>query len=614
MPSKLITLVALALLANVSVAQYMSDDFESYGTGYLCYQDPALVPGAPCALSSVGNSGGWDGWFNNPIEAGVVINAPGAGSNGSDQYLDVSPGLGCQDAVHPFKENALTGAGAASGAPYAASGVYPTSGAWTLRCDFQVPVGGLALGLVYWIVNNDYNSAGTATSWSCQSSMAPDAANPGQYTIQDDMAGAGTLMGGWMEGVWYRMRGEICLDANAITIYIDAAGADGMLGTMDDVSTQHSQRVYAAGGPVEIANLDLFSAGGQLYYDNVACTVASGCQVFPYQYNSSAASMTMDGGVANVFAGIPHAFGYSAGAQFPAGSNHTVALDGGLAVGEIAVVPAAEIDGPSNPFAGIFFANSLNVDITTPGTQYVFGGAAPSLAQPVPALTLALGGAVIGFLGGGASTVSSQLAVINPASADGFSCSQAVAIDLITAVGYLEPSTAAVDICGFEAGSGWAQGAATTSTYGANWATGATAGPNGGFSVRTGGTPSGGTGPTGALEGSQYIYCEMSGQTAAQPFEMEMIAAVSPLASVNVFYGVHMNGANSGTGDLLEEDPASPGTWTIIDSVTGAQGGAWVVRTAALIHGGPSVRLKWSYAGATSWQGDYSIDRMAIGL
>ncbi|MAB90908.1 MAG: hypothetical protein CMJ90_15860 [Planctomycetes bacterium] len=608
MPSKLITLVALALLANVGVAQW-TDDFESHATGYLCYQDPSLVPGAPCALGSVGNSGGWDGWFNNPIEAGIVVNAPGLGSNGSDQYLDISPALGCQDAVHPWKENATTGAGAASGATYT---TYPTTGGWTVACDFQVPVGGTALGATYFILLNDYNAAGTSTAWSAQCPFTADPANPGMFQVNDDLD-PGPAVGGFSEGVWYRIRMDICLNANAASIYIDDAGADGVLGTMDDVATTlTSGRVYAGGGPVEIANLDLFSAGGQLYYDNCSLT-PTGCPVYPYQFDQpGVASMDMDGTPINVFTGIGHAFGYGAGVANPAGSNHSITLDGNFANGDIAVVPAPEIDGPSNPLGAIFSANSLNVNILTPGTSYIFGGAAPSLAGPVPPLSLAIGGSVIGALGGGASTVSSQLAVINPASSDGFSLSRAVAIDLITAVGYIEPSTATVDIEGFEASGGWVLGGPGAALYGANWQSAVTA--TGQFSVHTGGTGSGGTGATAALEGSQYIYTEVSGGASANIFELEMIAGVLPVAAGNVFYGAHLEGVNTGIGELLEEDPANPGTWTVIDTVAGPLGGGWNVRSPALIHGGGSVRLMIRYSGATGWSGDFCVDRMAIGL
>lgn len=615
MPSKFLTLLAVASLASFGAAQSLhGDDFEAAATGYYCYQDPALVPGAPCALGSVGNSNGFDGWFNNPIEAGIVVNAPGTGSNGSDQYLDVSPALGCQDAVVPYKELATTGAGVASGAPLAS---YPQSGGWTLRADFRVPAGGLALGFVYFIVNNDYNNAGTATSWATQCPMEPDAANPGQYGIHDDQrldpaTGARYTVGGLMEGVWYRIRAEICLDANAVQYYIHAAGTDGLLGTGDDNVMFFSQGAWAGGGPVEIANLDLFSAGGQLHYDNIDLSPAN-CAVYPWQFNRpGVASMDIDGTPLNVFTGIGNAFAFGAGAASPGGSNHTVAIDGGGAPGDIGVVPAAAIPGSTNPLAGVFTANSLNVDITLAGTTYIFGGNQPNLTAPVPALNLAVSGAIISGLGGGASVISSQLAVLDATSPDGFACSRAIGVDLITAVGYIEPSTAAVDIEGFEASGGWALGGPGAAVYGANWQTNPTA--TGQFSVNSGGTPSGGTGPGSALEGTQYVYNETSGGANANDFQLEMTAGVLPLAAGSVFYGLHMNGATQGTFELREEDPNNPGTWVVIDTLSGSQGGSWLVRSAALVFGGTSVRLQIRAYGGTSFTADTAVDRLAIGL
>ena len=608
MPSKLLTLVAVALVANFAVAQNWTDGFESYPTGYLCYQDPTLVPGAPCAAGNVGNSGGWDGWFNNPIEAGVIVNAPGLGSNGSDQYMDISPGLGCQDAGQPFKEKPLTGAGAASGAPYT---TYPTSGGWTVASDFQIPVGGLALGNVYWIINNDYNNAGTATSWSGQCSMVPDAANPGSILVNDDLA-AGATSTSLAEGVWHRIRMEVCLDANACEIYIDEAGADGILGTGDDVTQTLSSRVYAGGGPIEIANLDLYSAGGQLFYDNTSLTSRS-CPVYPYQFNRpGVATMDLDGTPYDPFAGIGAAFGYVAGLASPGGSSHTVSIDGNFAPGDIAVVPAPAVASSANPLGAFFTNNALNADITIPGTSYVFGGTAPALTSPVPPLTVVASGGLLGAIAGG-STMSAQLAVLDASSSDGFALSRAVGAELRTAIGYIEPSTAAVDVEGFES---WALGSGAPAgpfgTYGANWQSSATA--TGQWQARTGGTPSGGTGPAGgAIEGSQYIYTEISGGQNASIFEMEMIGAVSPLSAVNVFNAVHLQGANSGTYELREEDPANPGTWVVIDTLTGDQGGAWLSRTTPLMFGGTAVRLQFAYFGASSWQGDCCVDQLSIG-
>lgn len=247
-----LVLVALSCVASALPGQQLnwSDGFETYNPGYLCYQSPAVVPSSPCA--NVGNSGGWDGWFNNPIDAGIVVNAPGMGNGGSDQYLDVSPALACQDAVQPFVVNATTSAGAASGAPYT---TYPASGSWTVTAHLRVPAGGLASGQVYVMVQNAYNNAGTNTSWAIQCSMEQDPANPASFIMQDDMrsdpaTGANYTYSGIPYDTWFGFRAVICLDTDSVNLFLDLPAPMG--------SIQFSEGVFAAtGGPVEIATLNL---------------------------------------------------------------------------------------------------------------------------------------------------------------------------------------------------------------------------------------------------------------------------------------------------------------------------------------------------------------------
>ena len=411
MSSKLLTLVVLGLLANVGAAQTWSDGFESYGTGYLCYQDPALVPGAPCSLTSVGNSGGWDGWFNNPIEAGVVVNSPGTGSNGSDQYLDVSPGLACQDAVYPWKENATTGAGAASGAT---NTTYPTSGGWTLSSHFRIPSGGLALGNVYFIFLNDYNNAGTATSWAGQNSIVPDPANPGSVIVNDDFGygTGGAPVGNLAEDVWHQIRYDICLDSNTANGYIDQAGGDGVLGTADDITTLISSRVYAGGGPVEIACLDLFSAGGMLHYDN--CSLAPNG---PWETNSSASSIDINGGPGSACVGS-HSLG-CVGTSLILNSSATAGAGYDMAVTFANSVPAYLTTGGGQ---------QVNVDINHP-SLFNFNGGTPNFAGLLNILPHP-GAFSFAVPTGAPILASAQQLVVSAAHADGFDLSQACEVDI----------------------------------------------------------------------------------------------------------------------------------------------------------------------------------------
>ena len=421
MSRSLLALIALAALPGLAFGQAWSDDFESYAAGYLCYQDPSLVPGAPCAPGSIGNSGGWDGWFNNPLEAGQVINAPGMGSNGSNQYFDISPGIGSQDAVQPFKPNVLTAAGAASGALYTS---YPTAGGWVISADFQVPAGGSALGTSYFIVNNDYDNAGTATSWSAQFSIAADAAVPGQITVTDDL-GAGASVAGLSEGVWYRITMTICLDANTCDNSLAEAGPDGILGTGDDVVTPISSRTYASGGPTEIACLDLYSAGGSLWYDN--------CSLTPFgdwETNSPESSLDIDGvvgsscqqalssacvgGTMNLNSSATASAPFDIAVTFSAAVPNALATGGGQIVNVNIGDPSLfNFNGPPATFAGL-----LNLQPHPGAFTFAVPTAAPLLA-------------------------SGQQLAIDVAHPDGFQLSQAVEAN-VTSGGGGTPQTLAL--------------------------------------------------------------------------------------------------------------------------------------------------------------------------
>lgn len=167
------------------------------------------------------NVGGWFGWDNVPAVAGNVIRAR---SRSAPHSLFVGP---TTDAVHPQ--------------------LGLTSGRWTLTAWQYISTGGLTAD-VYLILNNVYSHGGPytwATQLSCSSTTA---------TVTDDLR-TGTpqpiVFDQWVE---YRL--EIDLGANTVTNYYNGA--------------QVSQGVYAVnGGPVAIENLDLYSAGGTCYWDDI---------------------------------------------------------------------------------------------------------------------------------------------------------------------------------------------------------------------------------------------------------------------------------------------------------------------------------------------------------
>lgn len=202
----LIGIAAVAFSPALALAQW-SDGFESYGDGQLLY-----------------NVGGWTGWDDSSGAAGTATSARAHSGNQS-----ISAGASA-DAIHPF------------------SGEY-TSGQWTLsawmflgRDDHSADT--------YFIVNNEYNHGGPY-SWTIQ--MQFDVTT---QTVIDDYAAF--RVGSPLDIAydrWAEIRIDFDLDNDTQTTWYDGQ--------------QLSTGIMAyAGGPLAIANIDLYSTGATAYYDD----------------------------------------------------------------------------------------------------------------------------------------------------------------------------------------------------------------------------------------------------------------------------------------------------------------------------------------------------------
>ena len=92
------------------------------------------------------------------------------------------------------------------------------------------------------------------------------------------------------------------------------------------------------------------------------------------------------------------------------------------------------------------------------------------------------------------------------------------------------------------------------------------------FIIRQGGTPSAGTGPGGAADGTSYVYAETSAPNFNVNFDLE-----KTFPADNYLYGIafqyHMYGATIGTAIL--ESSADGTSWASLWSKSGEQGNAW---------------------------------------
>ncbi|WP_299209727.1 S8 family serine peptidase [uncultured Dokdonia sp.] len=134
------------------------------------------------------------------------------------------------------------------------------------------------------------------------------------------------------------------------------------------------------------------------------------------------------------------------------------------------------------------------------------------------------------------------------------------------------------------------------------------------WTVRTGGTPSNGTGPTGAAEGSHYIYMETSNPNS--PAKVAILNSpcldFTGMTEAQATFKYQMTGSAVGT-IRLEASTNSGITWTEVWSKSGNQGANWldaIVNLDAYVGG--TVTLRFNGTSGSSWQGDIAIDDLKI--
>lgn len=134
------------------------------------------------------------------------------------------------------------------------------------------------------------------------------------------------------------------------------------------------------------------------------------------------------------------------------------------------------------------------------------------------------------------------------------------------------------------------------------------------WTVQAGGTPSNNTGPTGAAEGTHYVYMETSNPN--NPNRTAILNSpcfdFSGETSATANFKYQMTGNAVGT-IRLEASQDNGSNWTQIWSVSGNQGAAWQdesVDLSAFLSG--TTRLRFRGTSGSSWQGDIAIDDFEI--
>lgn len=158
------------------------------------------------------------------------------------------------------------------------------------------------------------------------------------------------------------------------------------------------------------------------------------------------------------------------------------------------------------------------------------------------------------------------------------------------------------------AGLGTPTCGAPAGTFPAGWTDG---GSGNSWRVWTGGTPSGGTGPSfDATSGTgNYMYCEASGcNTALHYLLTPCLNLIAGAPSMTFSY--HMFGTAVGT--LVVEESDGAGGWTQVFTLTGSQGNSWQTTTVALTPMA-NAQVRFCYTTTASFSSDCAIDDVLIG-
>jgi hypothetical protein len=528
-------LIALTLCASVATAQFTwSDNFEAYNLGSLCSN-------AICA--NVGGSGGWAGWDNVDAGAAIVVDTttaafPGITPNSGSKMIEIGVAA---DAVQPFSLNY--------------PGTHPTSGLWEVSAWTYIPTGANTAAS-WFIINNQYNHLGPYV-WALQLQFQPN----GTVTDIDRGGSVPIAFDQWVE----------------LKVFIDLDN-DGIATSYNGQEVASGTFTTAAGNPLAIANIDLFT-GGTVYYDDLAVDPAAPI----YETNSPEASLDLNGLQGSAF---------QAAISGIATNTPTTLNIGSTLVGngyDIAIAPSAVI--PS--FLTTPNLQVINVDLFNPFTIFLNSGTAALNLQPFPgnvALTFGTPGTPL--------TASAQMVVLDAGNPDGIWLSQAPQLDVMPCIPSQNFDSLAL---GNNAPFGW-----TNPSSGLPW------------TVDASGTPSAGTGPTAANSLPNYIYCETSTSPFSQTFVMDTcIYDASQFSSFTLNFALSRIGASTGTLNIYQDDGA--GTFpTLLTTYTGpdplqAQGLIeWSNESIPFTPAGSFVAFRFQYTAGATFTGDIAIDDFLV--
>ena len=137
------------------------------------------------------------------------------------------------------------------------------------------------------------------------------------------------------------------------------------------------------------------------------------------------------------------------------------------------------------------------------------------------------------------------------------------------------------------------------------------------WTVDANGTPSNNTGPSGAVQGSNYIFVEASGNNTGYPNKRAIITSpcydLSSQGNATFSFNYHMFGSNDMGSLALEASNDDGVSWTTLWSETGNQGNQWLSQSIDLsLYLGNSVQLRFNRLTGGTWQADIAIDNINL--
>ncbi|MFC5047559.1 T9SS type A sorting domain-containing protein [Aquimarina sp. TRL1] len=137
------------------------------------------------------------------------------------------------------------------------------------------------------------------------------------------------------------------------------------------------------------------------------------------------------------------------------------------------------------------------------------------------------------------------------------------------------------------------------------------------WSTRTGQTPSNGTGPSSAHQGSYYIYVEASVTGTGHPNKRAILTSpcfdLTNLTQATVSFNYHMYGDNDMGSIALEASKDNGANWVSLWSQTGNKGNNWLSASIDLsAYSGGTVQLRFNRLTGATWKADIAIDNFAL--